>query len=85
MDDTVKVADFINKFFTHFEAALKEKLIANCSIKEFSAGDVMMQMGQYFRSTMIIMEGRVKLYRQREEGSDFFMYYIEPGGHVLFP
>jgi CRP/FNR family transcriptional regulator len=29
---------------------------------------------------MLIAEGRVKLYREGEEGEEFFMYYIEPGG-----
>ncbi len=38
-----------------------------------------MQTGQYFRSAMLIAEGRVKLYREGEEGGEFFMYYLEPG------
>lgn len=40
----------------------------------------MMSQGQYFRSTMLIAEGRVKLYRKGSEGEEFFMYYIEAGG-----
>lgn len=39
----------------------------------------MVQTGQYFRSTMLIVEGRAKLYREGEDGGEFFMYYLEPG------
>ena len=39
----------------------------------------MMQTGQYVKSTMLILEGRVKLYRQGEDGGEFFMYYLQPG------
>jgi CRP/FNR family transcriptional regulator len=28
---------------------------------------------------MLVVEGRVKLYREGEEGDEFFMYYLEPG------
>lgn len=80
MQQGLTISDYVNKFFARFEPGLKEKLIANCSMKEFPAGEVMMSPGQYFRSTMLIVEGRVKLYRQGEEGSEFFLYYIEPGG-----
>jgi CRP/FNR family transcriptional regulator len=39
----------------------------------------MMEIGHYFKSTILIAEERVKLYRQGEDGGDFFMYYLEPG------
>ena len=80
MADELTVSRYINQFFPQFEPLLKEKLIANCSLKSFEAGEVLMSPGQYFRSTMLIVEGRVKLYRQGEEGNEFFLYYIEPGG-----
>ncbi|MES3017186.1 MAG: Crp/Fnr family transcriptional regulator [Bacteroidota bacterium] len=80
MSEAETLTTYVNTFFKQFEPDLKEKLIQNCSIKTFSAGDIIMETGQYFRSTMIIVEGRVKLYRQGEDGEEFFMYYIEPGG-----
>lgn len=80
MAEELTVSEYINEFFPQFEPSLKEKLAADCSIKKFSAGEIMMSPGQYFRSTMLIVEGRVKLYRQGEEGNEFFLYYIEPGG-----
>ena len=80
MVDELTVSQYVNQFFPQFEPALKEKLISDCSIKKFRTGEVLMSPGQYFRSTMLIVEGRVKLYRQGENGEEFFMYYIEPGG-----
>ena len=80
MADELTVPQYINQFFPQFEPSLKEKLVANCSIKSFDVGEVLMSPGQYFRSTMLIVEGRVKLYRQGDEGNEFFLYYIEPGG-----
>ena len=38
-----------------------------------------MRTGQYFKSTMLIVDGLVKLYREGDEGGEFFVYYIEPG------
>jgi CRP/FNR family transcriptional regulator, anaerobic regulatory protein len=80
MNDKSKIANYINKLFPQFEPALKEKLLEHCSVRDFKAGEILMQTGQYFKSTVLIAEGRVKLYRQGEEGEEFFMYYIEPGG-----
>ena len=80
MADELTISQYINQLFPQFEPGLKEKLIANCTIKKFDTGEVLMSPGQYFRSTMLIVEGRVKLYRQGEEGNEFFLYYIEPGG-----
>lgn len=80
MDNEMSVSEYITQFFPQFEPTLKEKLIDNCSVKNFESGEILMSPGQYFRSTMLIVEGRVKLYRQGEEGDEFFLYYIEPGG-----
>lgn len=46
---------------------------------EFSSGEVLMRTGQYIRATVMIVEGRVKLYREGDDGGEFFMYYLEPG------
>jgi CRP/FNR family transcriptional regulator len=70
---------YIEKLFPDFEFALKEKLIEIAELKTFAEGEMMMVTGQYFRSTMLIVKGKVKLYREGDEGGEFFMYYLEPG------
>lgn len=73
------VSDYIHELFPQFEPALKEKLIAHVTRKSFKTGELLMQTGQYFRSTVLIIEGRVKLYREGLDGGEFFMYYLQPG------
>ncbi len=38
-----------------------------------------MKTGQYFRSTMLVASGLVKIFREDEEGNEYFMYYLQPG------
>jgi CRP/FNR family transcriptional regulator len=73
------LSQYINTLFPQFEPALKELLSEIATLKTFAAGEMMMETGQYFKSTVLIVEGRAKLYRQGEEGGEFFMYYLEPG------
>lgn len=73
------ISNYINTLFPQFEPALREILIEQVTIKQVKAGEHLMQTGQYFRSTVLIVEGRVKLYREGTEGNEFFMYYLQPG------
>lgn len=65
--------------FSFFSQDLKDTLAQNCSIRTFAPGELMMQTGQYFKSTMLIVEGMVKLYRESDEGGEFFIYHLEAG------
>lgn len=73
------VGDYLNRLFPQFEPALKEKLMEHVVVKNFDSGDILMQTGQNMRSTVLVVEGLVKLYRQGEDGGEFFMYYLHPG------
>ena len=77
MMKTVEI--YLQELFPQFEPALKQRLIAVASLKSFSAGEMLMETGQYFRSAVLIVEGKVKLYREGEDGGEFFMYYLDPG------
>lgn len=76
---TAEKSDYIHSLFPAFEPELKKKLVENAILKEVKAGDLLMQTGQYFRSTILIVKGQVKLYRAGVEGEEFFMYYLQPG------
>lgn len=71
--------DYLQEFFPQFEPELRQKLAYSAAIKTFSAGELMMETGQYFRSAMLIVQGKVKLYREGDDGGEFFMYYLDPG------
>jgi len=62
-----------------FDSELIEYLEQVGQIMEFEEGSMMMRNGQYFKNTMIILDGRVKLYREGSEGEEFFLYYLEEG------
>lgn len=70
---------YIQQLFPQFEPALKQVFLENAVLKNFEAGEVLMETGQFFKSTMLIVDGKVKLYRQGEDGGEFFMYYLEAG------
>ncbi len=65
--------------FPNFNSQLIEDIEKNATIKSFKAGDVLMRTGQYIKNTVLIISGKVKIYREDEEGGEFFMYYLQPG------
>jgi CRP/FNR family transcriptional regulator len=73
------IAGYIDRLFPQFEPALKDVLLDHAKLRSFESGDMLMQTGQNMRSALLIVEGMVKLYREGEDGEEFFMYYLQPG------
>jgi len=69
----------IRQLFPGLEEGLYEEMGRYGAIKEIPAGTTMLRKGQLIRSTMLILDGVVKLYQEDEEGNEFFMYDIAPG------
>lgn len=69
----------LKKLFSQFEPAVLELIQQEAEQRRFAAGEIIMRTGQYIRSTALILEGRVKIYRQGPEGGEFLMYYLGPG------
>ena len=69
----------IKRLFPNLEAELYEEIANHGTIKEVKAGDTLLRVGQTIRSTMLILEGMVKLYREDEEGREFFIYHLDAG------
>ncbi|MEY3435570.1 MAG: Crp/Fnr family transcriptional regulator [Sphingobacteriales bacterium] len=67
------------RMFPLFDKELAIYLSSIAEVKTFSEGTILMKTGQYFKSSMLIIDGRVKLYRESEDGSEFFMYFLEGG------
>ncbi|MCU7550594.1 Crp/Fnr family transcriptional regulator [Chitinophagaceae bacterium LB-8] len=70
---------YITQKFPFFEKDLVAAIVKVGEVKTFKEGTVMMRTGQYIRSTMIIVDGLVKIYREDDEGNEFFMYYLDAG------
>jgi CRP/FNR family transcriptional regulator len=71
--------EFIHQLFPEFESDLVKDIAEHAQIKEIIAGERLMKTGQYFRSTMLVIKGLVKVYREDEEGNEYFIYYLQPG------
>jgi len=69
----------LNKVFPQFDPVLVENLKQVGQWTEFQEGDILMRPGQYLKTSLLILEGRVKMYREGAEGEEFFLYYLEPG------
>ncbi len=67
------------QLYAQLEPELQEDIEKNATIKTFTTGDIIIRTGQYVKSTMLILEGMVKVFRENEEGDEFLMYYIKPG------
>jgi CRP/FNR family transcriptional regulator, anaerobic regulatory protein len=69
----------LSRRFPSFEKELLEEMAAAGEIRTFREGEVLLRTGQNIRSTMLILDGLAKIYREDEEGAEFFMYYLDAG------
>jgi CRP/FNR family transcriptional regulator len=67
------------KIFPQFEPSLIALIEKEALLRHFQAGEVVMRTGQYIKSTALVLEGRLKIYREGPDGGEFLMYYLEPG------
>jgi CRP/FNR family transcriptional regulator len=67
------------KLFPMFDSQLAHFISTIGESKTFEEGSIMMKTGQYFKATMLLINGKVKLYREGEDGGEFFMYFLERG------
>jgi CRP/FNR family transcriptional regulator len=65
--------------FPDLEEGLQREMQEKGRILNVKAGQVLIQSGQNIRNTMIVLDGLIKLYRENDEGSEFFMYHLHPG------
>ncbi len=71
--------EIIKSNFPNFNSQLIEDIEKNATIKSYHAGEILMRSGQYIKNTVLVLSGKVKIYREDEDGGEFFMYYLQPG------
>ena len=69
----------LKELFPLFEPNLLADIEKNAEIVEFKEGEDLMKSGQYIKSTILVKDGLVKVYREDKEGNEIFMYHLEPG------
>ncbi|MBN8837287.1 MAG: Crp/Fnr family transcriptional regulator [Sphingobacteriia bacterium] len=72
MDNTYSI-------FTQLEPALREEIEKFSIIKTLKAGDTLIRTGQFIKSTMLVIEGKIKIFREGDNGEEFLLYYLQPG------
>ncbi|CAD0004697.1 Crp/Fnr family transcriptional regulator [Flavobacterium chungangense] len=69
----------LKQIFPNFSNELLSAIEENASEQNFEAGAILMRTGQYIKNTVLILEGKIKIYREGEDGGEFLMYYLHPG------
>ncbi len=73
-------SDFnISKYFPSLEDDLVAELIKYGHIRTAHKGEVMVKTGQFINDSLIVLDGLIKVYREDDDGNEFFMYYLQPG------
>lgn len=69
----------LQEVFPSLEPALIEEIRKHGTIKKVESGDYLVHTGQFMNNTLLVYEGLVKIYREDEEGNEYFMYYLRNG------
>ncbi|MGN6490943.1 MAG: Crp/Fnr family transcriptional regulator [Agriterribacter sp.] len=69
----------VSVLFPRFQPELINEMSEKGEIREFKAGDTIMRTGQNIRFTILVISGLIKVYREDDEGNEYFMYYLQPG------
>ncbi len=69
----------LEQIFPQFDLELIKHLESIGQLALFDEGAMMMRPGQYFKNSLLILDGRVKLYREGDDGEEFFLYFLEKG------
>ena len=69
----------LQRLFPELEDALYDEFLLHGTVKEIKAGETLLRAGQTIRSTLLILEGFIKLYREDDEGNEFFIYNLHAG------
>lgn len=69
----------LKQIFPQFETELISQIEKNAVEKTFQPDEIIIRTGQFIKSTVIIIKGRIKIYRENDEGGEFLIYYLGPG------
>ncbi|MFT5877960.1 MAG: CRP/FNR family transcriptional regulator, partial [Dokdonia sp.] len=77
MEDIRKILN--HNFPQLYESGLKTEIAELGTIKSIGEGVHLMDVGQYVKSIPLVSAGKLKIFREDEEGSELFLYYLHPG------
>jgi CRP/FNR family transcriptional regulator, anaerobic regulatory protein len=62
-----------------FKSVLKDDVKKSGVVKEYAAGDVILNEESFIRSIPIVLKGSLKVLRTDPDGREILLYYIKPG------
>ena len=65
--------------FPTLEKKLLQEMVTVADVKTLMPGELLMRSGQNIRSALLVLSGLIKIYREDDEGNEFFMYYLGAG------
>jgi CRP/FNR family transcriptional regulator len=71
--------EVLKQLFPNWEEGLYDAILKEADFRKADAGSVLLKTGQYIKSSMLVVNGTVKLYQESEDGGEFFMYHLNPG------
>lgn len=74
----MKTAELKN-IFPSFSSQLLEEISKHGMVKSLKEGEELLRSGQNIKSTMLILDGLVKIFREDEEGNEIYMYHLAAG------
>ncbi|ALI97901.1 Crp/Fnr family transcriptional regulator [Rufibacter tibetensis] len=69
----------LQKYFSGLEPSLRQELLQEGTVKRLPEGETIIRTDQYLKSSILLLNGLLKVYREDEEGNEFLMYFLEPG------
>ena len=69
----------LRRYFPELEDLLLEAMTEAGHVVEIRAGDSMMQVGQQLKYMIFLLEGNLKIFREDEEGAEFYLYSLTSG------
>ena len=73
------ITDSTKIFIPNIDAEMKQELMANGTIKNFKAGEIILQENSYIKTLPIVISGSLKVLREEEDGREILLYYITAG------
>ena len=67
------------KHFPTLEKGLLSEIIKAADIKTIPKDEVIVRSGQNIRSAILVITGLVKIFREDDDGNEYFMYYLDEG------
>lgn len=66
-------------YFPSLEKELLSEIVKAAEIKTVHENETIVRTGQNIRSAILVIDGLVKIYREDDDGDEYFMYYLNGG------